>query len=117
MKLAHIPGNGYQKFLFTELGLPVDGQVSLFLWRDGQSIPHDHSVDELTFVASGTVEEIRKVEGRHVKFHYTQGDLFEVPRGTEHMVRAVGAAVTLNFCMGELAMNALKNFMVNTDAV
>jgi quercetin dioxygenase-like cupin family protein len=111
MEVALISGNGYKKILFTKLNLPQDGQVSLFFWEDGESIPHDHSVDELTYVAAGTIKEVRKLGEEYIVKFYTEGDLFEVPKGTKHVVKAVGNAVTLNVCMGDLAMNAVENFL------
>jgi len=68
-------------------------------------------VDEWTYVAAGTIKETRKVGDKYAVAFHTEGDLFQVPKGTEHVVEAVGVAVTLNFCMGDLAMKKIEDFL------
>lgn len=111
MEVTIIKGNGYTKYLFGKLGLPKDEQFSLFFWHDGESLPHDHSVDEITYVVKGKLREIRKVKKRFVTTFYTEGMQFDVPAGTKHIVKAEGSTITINFCKGPLFMNILKDFL------
>jgi len=111
VKVIEIKGNGYRKLLFTDLGLPGNEEFSLFFWNNGESPAHDHSVDEITYVVSGTIREYRRrADGIIVSRAYEAGEQFDVPAGTQHVVKSKGAAITINFCKGKLQMNILKNF-------
>ncbi len=102
---------GYLKIRFRDLPLGKKPEISLFFWEGGESLPHNHKkTRELTYVAAGTIKEERLVDGKLVEKFYTEGDLFEVPEGTEHIVKAMGIAVTLNFCEEELEMDVLPDF-------
>jgi quercetin dioxygenase-like cupin family protein len=111
MKVTVIQGNGYTKYLFNELDLSGNEEFSYFEWDNGESPAHDHSVDEITYVLDGTMTEIRKVNDLYVATSYGKGTQFEVPAGTEHVVKTKGQARTVNFCKGKLAMNILKDFL------
>ncbi len=102
---------GYLKIRFRDIPFGKKPEISLFFWEDGQSPPHNHkNTREFTYVAVGTLKETRKVDGQYIDAFYHEGDLFEVPQGTEHVVIAVGVAITLNFCEEELDMDILENF-------
>ena len=103
--------HGYLKIRFRNLPLGKKPELSLFFWENGESLPHNHKkTREFTYVAAGTLKEIRRVNGEYIEKFYTEGDLFEVPEGTEHVVISVGVSVTLNFCEEELEMDVIENF-------
>lgn len=104
-----IDGKGYTKNLFSHLNLQPNSQVSIFEWHNGESPWHDHSVDEITFVSKGEIEETRIADTgeRIVKVH-KEGTHFIVPAGTLHKVRSLGYAHTVNICDGDLQMKTYK---------
>jgi quercetin dioxygenase-like cupin family protein len=111
MKVSKIKGTGYMKFLFT--GKFLDGkQISVIFWdRGGQSPAHNHSVNERTFVAFGRICETRRYGPKNYRsISYGEGTVFDVPTGTEHVVKAEMASVTLNVCAGPLSMDILDDF-------
>lgn len=116
MEITVFKGKGYTKFLFSGLGLPEGQEFSVFLadQEGGESLPHDHSVAEITAVIRGGITEIREVNGEAVTNHYGEGMQLDVPAGTRHRVIFEAAdppTVTVNWCEGPLSMNILKDFL------
>ena len=91
-------------------------EYSLFFWLKGaESLPHDHDVDERTWIlwTSGFgISEQRQAKKTNI-YHtifYPRWTTFKVPAETRHVVRAQHFAITFNACSGPLNMNILDDF-------
>ncbi len=109
--MRFIPGKRYLKILLWR----GRREYSLFFWLNGgESKPHDHDVNERTWVLwareIGISEQRQEGKDTYITTLYPRWTSFAVPAGTRHVVRARHFAITFNACSGPLTMRILDDF-------